>query len=133
VSVIAFGRTRAKLEDEGFFIGFPSYWNVVAFYAGWMAIHYGTLLPDIAEIFVNLLDEAKGRRRVYVSSGKPLGREEESHIRDRLKDILRHDVDIDFATNPALMAGVQIRIDSTVYDSTIRTRLTGIQSLLTKE
>lgn len=39
VTIVAFGsaygfsRTSAKLGDEGFFVGFPSYWNVVAFYA----------------------------------------------------------------------------------------------------
>lgn len=32
-SAYGFSRTSAKLSDEGFFIGFPSYWNVVVFYA----------------------------------------------------------------------------------------------------
>lgn len=27
-----FSRTSAKLADQGFFVGFPSYWNVAAFY-----------------------------------------------------------------------------------------------------
>jgi phosphatidylcholine synthase len=34
VSVLGFAHTGAKQEAEGFFRGFPSYWNVVAFYAG---------------------------------------------------------------------------------------------------
>jgi len=32
-SAYGFSRTSAKLSDEGFFVGFPSYWNVFAFYA----------------------------------------------------------------------------------------------------
>ena len=32
-SAYGFSRTTAKQSDEGFFVGFPSYWNVVAFYA----------------------------------------------------------------------------------------------------
>jgi len=32
-SAYGFSRTSAKMVDEGFFVGFPSYWNVVAFYA----------------------------------------------------------------------------------------------------
>jgi phosphatidylcholine synthase len=32
-SAYGFSRTSAKQADEGFFVGFPSYWNVVAFYA----------------------------------------------------------------------------------------------------
>jgi phosphatidylcholine synthase len=32
-SAYGFSRTSAKQSDEGFFVGFPSYWNVLAFYA----------------------------------------------------------------------------------------------------
>jgi phosphatidylcholine synthase len=32
-SAFGFSRTSAKQVDEGFFVGFPSYWNVVALYA----------------------------------------------------------------------------------------------------
>jgi phosphatidylcholine synthase len=31
-SVFGFSRTTAKLADKGFFVGFPSYWNIVVFY-----------------------------------------------------------------------------------------------------
>lgn len=31
-SAFGFSRTTAKLADEGFFVGFPSYWGIVAFY-----------------------------------------------------------------------------------------------------
>jgi len=31
-SVFGFGRVDAKLDEEGFFLGFPSYWNIVVFY-----------------------------------------------------------------------------------------------------
>lgn len=33
-SLFGFANTGAKDEGGGFFLGFPSYWNVVAFYAG---------------------------------------------------------------------------------------------------
>ncbi len=32
-SAYGFSRTTAKQSEEGFFVGFPSYWNVVVFYA----------------------------------------------------------------------------------------------------
>lgn len=34
-SVLAFANVGVKDEENGYFIGFPSYWNVVAFYAGY--------------------------------------------------------------------------------------------------
>ena len=33
-SLFGFANRQAKDEDAGYFLGFPSYWNVVAFYAG---------------------------------------------------------------------------------------------------
>jgi phosphatidylcholine synthase len=36
-SLLGFANTGAKDEGGGFFRGFPSYWNVVAFYAGLLA------------------------------------------------------------------------------------------------
>ncbi|HEX2091480.1 MAG TPA: hypothetical protein VHG28_03720 [Longimicrobiaceae bacterium] len=39
-SLLGFANTGAKDEQGGFFLGFPSYWNVVAFYTGiWFERH----------------------------------------------------------------------------------------------
>ena len=40
-SLFGFANTAAKDETGGFFLGFPSYWNVVAFYAGFAHCFYG--------------------------------------------------------------------------------------------
>ena len=40
-SLFGFANTGAKDEGGGFFLGFPSYWNVVAFYAGFIQRLYG--------------------------------------------------------------------------------------------
>jgi phosphatidylcholine synthase len=40
-SLFGFANTQAKDEAGGFFLGFPSYWNVVAFYAGILHHLYG--------------------------------------------------------------------------------------------
>ena len=41
-SVLGFANTGAKDEAGGFFLGFPSYWNIVAVYAGIAAHFVGT-------------------------------------------------------------------------------------------
>ena len=33
-SLLGFANVRAKQESDGFFLGFPSYWNIAALYAG---------------------------------------------------------------------------------------------------
>ena len=44
-SLFGFANTAAKQEGEGLFLGFPSYWNVYAFYAGLWFTHHGPYLP----------------------------------------------------------------------------------------
>lgn len=91
------------------------------------------LLPEIAAAFGRLADEAKGSRRVSVATAKPLSRAEQQAMTARLRELLRHDVLVSFETDPALLSGMQVRIGSTVVDSTVRSRLTAMQALLTKE
>lgn len=40
-SLFGFANTAAKDEGDGYFLGFPSYWNIVAFYAGLWHRFYG--------------------------------------------------------------------------------------------
>ncbi|HET6675199.1 MAG TPA: ATP synthase F1 subunit delta [Nitrospiraceae bacterium] len=90
-------------------------------------------LPDIAEAFTKLLDEAKGREQVTVSSATALPSQEQDRIRMRLRDVLKRDVDVTFQADAAHVAGLHIRLGSTVVDSTIQGRFTAMQRLLTKE
>lgn len=90
-------------------------------------------LPEIAEEFAILADQAKGTQPVTVSSATPLTAENQEQIRSRLRDLLRRDVDLTFHTQPTLLAGLQIRIGSTLFDSTVRTRLETMRTLVTKE
>lgn len=41
VSLLGFANVNAKDESGGFFRGFPSYWNIYAFYAGLLHYAYG--------------------------------------------------------------------------------------------
>lgn len=91
------------------------------------------LLPQIATAFAALADEAKGSRRVSVVTAKPLRETEQQGLRSRLRDVFRHEVLVLFETDPDLVSGLQIRVGSTVIDSTVRTRLSAMRALLTKE
>jgi F-type H+-transporting ATPase subunit delta len=90
-------------------------------------------LPEIAEAFGTLVDQAKGTQPVTVSSASPLQPQEQDRIKGRLRETLKRDVDVTFRTDPSHLAGLQIHLGSTVVDSTVRGRLRAMQSLLTKE
>ncbi|HUF35034.1 MAG TPA: hypothetical protein VMN37_03740 [Gemmatimonadales bacterium] len=54
-SLFGFANTAAKDESGGFFLGFPSYWNVVAFYAGFAHRFYGPWVNAAALLLLALL------------------------------------------------------------------------------
>lgn len=92
-----------------------------------------SFLPEIAQEFKRLADEHKGAKQVEIMSAKTLSEPDREHLRTRLRELLRRDVDVTFDTDPRLLAGIKIRIGSTVVDSTVRTRLTALRTLVTKE
>jgi phosphatidylcholine synthase len=51
-SLFGFANTRAKQEGDGFFLGFPSYWNIFAFYTGLWVPHYGPVMPAVVLVLL---------------------------------------------------------------------------------
>lgn len=90
-------------------------------------------LAEMADAFAALVDRAKGTQQVAITSAATLSPSQEKDLRTRLRTLLGRDVDLTFQTDPGLLSGLQIRIGSTVFDSTVRGRLTAMQTLLTKE
>ncbi len=91
------------------------------------------VLPEIAQAFGNFVDQFKGTQQVEVLSAVPLDAGTQEELKSKLKASLKRDIDIAMRVDPALVAGLQIRIGSTVYDSSVRNRLNAMQSLLTRE
>jgi phosphatidylcholine synthase len=54
-SLFGFSNTTAKQSVKGFFLGFPSYWNIVAYYIGLLVTAYGTTGAYVSLGFVLLL------------------------------------------------------------------------------
>jgi phosphatidylcholine synthase len=54
-SLFGFSNTKAKDEANGFFLGFPSYWNIFAFYAGLWQTASGVWLNAVLVLALSLL------------------------------------------------------------------------------
>lgn len=54
-SILGFANTSAKQEEAGFFLGFPSYWNIYAFYAGPLSLQFGPWVPAAILALLTLL------------------------------------------------------------------------------
>ena len=57
-SVLGFANAGAKDEEAGFFLGFPSYWNIVAVYAGIVAHEIGAVPNGVALLVLAVLTVA---------------------------------------------------------------------------
>jgi F-type H+-transporting ATPase subunit delta len=90
-------------------------------------------LPEIAEAFAKLADASKGTQQVTVFSATAIPPGEQDQISTRLRSMLKRQVEVTFHTDARYIAGVQIRLGSTVVDSTVLGRLQAMQSVLTKE
>ena len=90
-------------------------------------------LPEIAEAFAKLADASKGTQQVTVFSATALPPGEQDQISTRLRSMLKRQVEVTFHTDARYIAGVQIRLGSTVVDSTVLGRLQAMQSMLIKE
>lgn len=90
-------------------------------------------LMDISIAFAQLADQAKGARQVKVVSARTLEAKEQDSLRARLREVLKRDIELNVQTDPGLLSGLRIQIGSTVFDSSIRNRLTAIRTALTKE
>ncbi|MDH4083316.1 MAG: ATP synthase F1 subunit delta [Nitrospira sp.] len=90
-------------------------------------------LPEIAQAFGRLVDQAKGTQPVTVASAAPLPVTEQDRIKVRLRETLKREVDVTFQADASHLAGLQISIGSTVVDSTVRGRLRDLQVTLTRE
>lgn len=54
-SVLGFAMVDAKQEAQGFFRGFPSYWNIFVFYAGIWHGYYGPLPATVLLVLLTVL------------------------------------------------------------------------------
>jgi F-type H+-transporting ATPase subunit delta len=90
-------------------------------------------LPEIAEAFAKLADASKGTQQVTVFSATAIPQDEQAQISNRLRTMLKRQVDVTFHTDARYLAGMQIRLGNTVVDSTVLGRLQAMRSLLTKE
>ncbi len=89
-------------------------------------------LPEIAEAFKALMIRQSGKRQIVVVSARPVDDTMKEDILAQLGVTAKGEVEVDFQSDPSLLAGVQIKIGSKVYDGTVRGRLHKMRAQLVK-
>ena len=82
------------------------------------------MIPDLAEEFRQLDDEASGRVRASCKSAHPLKEVQLEALRAKLIKITgAEDIIIDLEVDPSLLAGFSVSIDGKILDGSLKGRL----------
>jgi F-type H+-transporting ATPase subunit delta len=81
------------------------------------------LLPEIQEALDRQLDERMGVVRATVTSARELPKDEQGKLQEVLQRLTGRRVEAQYALDQALIAGTVVRIGSTIYDGSVRTRI----------
>ncbi len=92
-----------------------------------------TLLGEMIEALQKVLDERSGIIRARIVAAQPVEPPQQSLLADRLSRLTGSQVRLDFSVDPALLGGLVARIDSTIYDGSVRGRLRALQRRLASE
>ncbi|MBO0723247.1 MAG: F0F1 ATP synthase subunit delta, partial [Blastocatellia bacterium] len=78
----------------------------------------------------NELDARNNIISAEVTTARELGEQEKVLLRDRLKGATGKDVRLRFRTDPDIIGGVVTRIDSLIYDGSIKNQLAQMKRAL---
>jgi len=85
------------------------------------------LVGDLWRTYVDLLDEALGRRRVMVRSASPLSEEQLRRVLDGMRRVMGDGEIIPLVeVEPELIGGVVVEVGGVVYDGSIQTQVRGL-------
>jgi F-type H+-transporting ATPase subunit delta len=87
-------------------------------------------LPAVLQAARIANERQSGRKRVSVKSARPLTDESRRAIEERLRTALKFEPILEAETDSSLIGGLVIRVDDTVYDSSLRTQLKQLRNRL---
>ena len=85
------------------------------------------VLADVVVAYQQMLDQRNGIVRAQVLAAAPISEAEQREIAARLEKTTGKRVVMEIDEDPELMAGLVVRIGSTVYDGSLRQHLTGFR------
>ena len=85
------------------------------------------LLPDIAEDFGMLLDEAKGLSRGVVTTALELDGARRDAIRAKLESQTGRSLALEYVVDPSIIGGIVLRVGDMVYDASLRAQLDNLR------
>ncbi|MCA9041515.1 MAG: ATP synthase F1 subunit delta [Planctomycetaceae bacterium] len=79
---------------------------------------------------VELNNQRQGKKRVFITSARPLNEKQLSYLAEKLDAVLPFQPVLETDVNTDLIGGLTIRVGNTVYDGSLRTRLKTLRGQL---
>jgi F-type H+-transporting ATPase subunit delta len=87
-------------------------------------------LDAIADAFLAELARRRGQMSVDVTSAQPLTAEQTERLTEKLNQTLAAKVKVNAKVDPSLLGGLVVKIGSKLIDSSIRTKLIGLERIM---
>jgi F-type H+-transporting ATPase subunit delta len=90
-------------------------------------------LPAMARLYCDLMNKRLERVQAAVRTAVPLAPDLQEGLRRQLAQVLGRTVLLEPHVDPAILGGIVVQVDSTVYDGSLRTQLKQIRERLLRE
>ena len=88
------------------------------------------VLPDVIRDIETLVAQQKGEVEAEVVSARPLTEAQTAELKQALKEKLGRDPLLAAKVDPSLLGGLVVKVGSRMIDSSLRTKLTGLRSVM---
>ena len=89
------------------------------------------ILPDMLEVYRDLMLDAQGIAIAEVTTAVELTAEEREQVKSQLKSIVGKDIELRTHVDPAMIGGLVARIGDQLIDASVTTQLRHLRSSLT--
>lgn len=92
--------------------------------------HRMQALPGIARLYRDLMNKRLGRVQAAVRTAVPLAPDLRESLGRRLAQVLGRTVLLEPHVDPAILGGIVVQVNSTIYDGSLRTQLKQLRERL---
>lgn len=91
------------------------------------------LLPEMMETFQQVLQQRQGVAEAEVVSATAMNDAQKSQLQQSLEKLTGKKIQANYSQDPALLGGALVRIGDTIYDGSLRNRLSQMRGRLAAE
>lgn len=106
--------------------------NTVRFLAILSAQRIISCLPELMRFATAIYLERKKKAKAVITTPVDIKKDYDDRLRNSLKNLTGMDVDIEYIVDPSVIGGMIVKVESTMYDSSLKGQLRLLKDDITK-